>query len=262
MTMKNILIVDDEKLIRQGIAAMIKKMNTDFVCAYEAKNGKEALDILEAQDISLVITDINMPLMNGIELLKMIEESKHSPKTVILTAYEDFEYAREAIRYKVWAYLVKPVDRAELCAVITGIEKELEKEKGKNRNTKITDELLGGRAVPGVIEKALRYIEDNYSKDIDLAMVSNYVSLNYSYFSQVFKVSTGYNFVDMLKKVRVEQAKKMLAATDYKVYEIAAKCGFGDPKLFMKTFRAEVNISPRQFREALTKDGREKSDEE
>jgi len=246
--MKSILIVDDEKLIRQGIEAMIKNSRIPYSGIFSVKNGKEAWDIIQANEISLVLTDIHMPIMNGIELIKKISESRYSClKIVILTAYEEFEYARDAIKYKVWAYLVKPIDRGELNDVIHDIDKELGVlAEQKEQITAFT--LIGGRSIPGVIEKSLQYIEENYNKDIDLAMVSNHVSLNYSYFSQIFKTATGLCFVDLLKKVRIEKAKKMLLETDNKIYEISESCGFGDPKHFMKAFRGELGVSPRQFR--------------
>lgn len=101
------------------------------------------------------------------------------------------------------------------------------------------------------IEKAIEYINKNYNKDLDLAMVSNEVSLNYSYFSQLFKQHTGESFVTYLKKIRVEKAKELLRSDRYKVYEIANKVGYEDSKQFTKIFRSITGISPVEFRGKL-----------
>lgn len=90
------------------------------------------------------------------------------------------------------------------------------------------------------ITKAISYISNHFSEDITMATVANYVSMNYTWFSEKFKEQLGVNFNDYLKKFRMEQAKKLLEKGIYKVYEVASKCGFKDVKHFMKSFR-EMN---------------------
>lgn len=101
------------------------------------------------------------------------------------------------------------------------------------------------------IEKAIKYIHENYYKDINMAMVSNYVSLNYSYFSQIFKEYIGLNFVDYLKKVRIEEAKKLLEKDTYKIYEVSEKVGYKNSKQFAKIFREIEGISPIEYRQKV-----------
>jgi two-component system, response regulator YesN len=101
------------------------------------------------------------------------------------------------------------------------------------------------------LDKAIHYIEENYYKDLNLAVVSNHISLNYSYFSHMFKEYTGQNFVDYLKKVRIEEAKKLLLNPDYKVFEISEKVGYKNPKQFARVFREIEGISPTEYREQV-----------
>ncbi|WP_027308899.1 response regulator [Caloramator sp. ALD01] len=101
------------------------------------------------------------------------------------------------------------------------------------------------------IEKAIKYIHENYYKDINMAMVSNYVSLNYSYFSQIFKEYIGLNFVDYLKKIRIEEAKKLLEDNDYKIYEVGEKVGYKNSKQFAKIFKEMEGISPIEYRQKV-----------
>ncbi len=96
--------------------------------------------------------------------------------------------------------------------------------------------------------KALQYIEDNFHKDINLAVVSNYISVNYSYFSHTFKETTGSNFVDYVKTKRIKEAKKLLKETDNKVFEVGEMVGYKNPKQFARVFRELEGISPKEYR--------------
>ncbi|RED64650.1 response regulator [Cohnella lupini] len=99
------------------------------------------------------------------------------------------------------------------------------------------------------MSKAVQYIHEHYHQDLSMAIVSNYVSLNYSYFSECFKEFTGESFVNFLKKVRIDQAKKLLETTDDKVYEISKRVGFENPKQFNRVFREMVGVSAMEFRD-------------
>ncbi|MCD7842712.1 MAG: AraC family transcriptional regulator, partial [Lachnospiraceae bacterium] len=98
------------------------------------------------------------------------------------------------------------------------------------------------------LEKAIRYIRENYSSDLNMAVVSNHVSMNYSLFSQEFKQYTGENFVSFLRNIRMEEAKRLLAQTQLRVVEISQKVGYENEKHFMKTFKSVYGVSPSEFR--------------
>lgn len=498
--MRRILIVDDEKFIRAGLRSMIERFRPSKYLIVEAKNGEEALSIIESQHFDIIISDIKMPKMTGLELSKEVSKLHPETKIIILSGFNDFEFAVESMKYGVKGYLLKPVERDKLFELLSTIEKEIEEadEKKKRMNTynknqlkyillkesidyeeiknvvdgvkikifdkpyfisslngdfhqlekfkeefdafyhdgleisffdsmknlvlichknisvhrflneiidydfkfnigvshvsedkneikklyqrstdasvlsyilskheicssnnlgvkdynykalerslekfaqkleythqtviketidtlydiektacyrigymrdlneimkrslchmlesklpqkysdlitrygditeynhytnlmlykkaltnflvdvvnhlnNLRDELSGGND----IDFAISYIEANYYKDINMAMVSNHVSLNYSYFSQLFKEQTGMNFVDFLKHLRIEKSKELLKDTDYKIYEIGAKVGFQNPKHFMKSFKLIVGISPSEYRKKI-----------
>lgn len=501
--MHRLLIVDDEKNIRLGIQAMINREFPDQFSTTVAMDGQGALEITKNNPIDIMITDIKMPRMDGIMLIQHLQELEQKPSLIILSGFDDFEYARAAINYKVNDYLLKPINRTELFQSLTKVVKELEfknesenqrlneyrtsqlnylllnpniekdeikkiceelqiqeyekgyyvgivenkrgvedveylfqlrkqcrteasqmisfydknkhlvvmipagplfeniklffqenkydqfsfavseklmeikqlkvgyeqasqahkyrflfprkqvllyddvKRKPKNpqlpvatinkisnmlgtereRELKLTllelfdfDEIasfditymeslselmnanvfdsffnkLGNESIEifrlynyvgdlyhfqdfhdyyyavedlimrlheyvkqiksvyseqKYMEKAIQYIEENYYKDLNLAVVSNYVSLNYSYFSHSFKEYTGHNFVDYLKKVRIREAKKLLVNTDHKVFEISDMVGYKNPKQFARVFRELEGISPKEYRE-------------
>ncbi|WP_217556767.1 response regulator [Paenibacillus sp. GbtcB18] len=98
------------------------------------------------------------------------------------------------------------------------------------------------------IKRAVKYMEENYARDLNMAMVSNYVSLNYTYFSKIFKEYTGDNFVGYLKKIRISRAKELLESSHSKVYEIAEQVGFENTKLFTRVFKEKEGITPQEYR--------------
>lgn len=101
------------------------------------------------------------------------------------------------------------------------------------------------------IDKAVKYVKENYCKDLTMAEVANRICLNYSYFSLLFKGKTGMNFIDYLKTIRIEKAKELLKNTDYKVYEISGMVGYNNTKHFTTTFRVFTGISPTEYREKI-----------
>lgn len=101
------------------------------------------------------------------------------------------------------------------------------------------------------VDKALDYIEANYDKDLNMAVVSNHVSMNYSLFSYAFKQYTGQNFVSYLKELRMNEAKRLLAETDMRVIEVSRRVGYENEKHFMKTFKSLNGVSPTEYRKNM-----------
>lgn len=466
--MKKVLVVEDEKLIRQGIAAMIKRSGIPVEEVIECNNGLSAMDVLSKEQIDVVFTDIRMPKMNGIELVQAMQELDNPPLAVAISGYDDFSYAVEMMRHGVREYILKPVERDKLKSILEKLDNEInhrieDKEKLdaldnqllkymlRDKDSKEEDTLLlaqtlnrevgneyvvvvanadasalsgitlkgvqGGNvyivapdeissvagfkyigisdvysnvtdlkraytqafirrgeaflqnmnvvdydlpAIPsellktaaklteensisarvqlmGVdrpkelkkewdsffiaatrgqippkefiaainqfvgelcatykvtvadklvnplatdclsnyregfmsfvldmqsklssaedvdqttakINEAIAYINENYAKDLNMAVVSNHISMNYSLFSAEFKNNTGTNFVTYVKDLRMKEAKKLLSETDMKVNEISVKVGYDNEKHFMKSFKAYVGVSPSEYR--------------
>lgn len=470
--MITILIVDDEKNIRAGIHKILSDSIPNNIQYLEAKNGVEALEIVESSKPDLMITDIRMPKMDGLELMNHVATLQPAPAIIVLSGYDEFAYAKEAIRHGVVSYILKPIDRNELIKVVVSTITEIEKRK-KSEIEKVIQQVVsegrlfksnlpgnfslsepfyfafvsgpvsvGGLAgvtdrftcymlevrsdsicflvsesekaalkdslaaanvfvgfsslchnlsnlrmawrqaeiaaltrffdqsarvfeyvepatpadrtsfdqqvqkiamllgtgdsngltscvkdfftqaqdvaerarllymfhefmITGVIRKyweltdsdmylnlksimienihqfesfedyqrtvldfliyldsrfkrerteypfiteALDYIQAHFRENLNMAMVANYVSVNYTYFSEKFKEHTGVNFNDYLKDLRINEAKLLLEKGCYKVYEVAANSGFGDAKYFMKTFKEITGLSPGEYR--------------
>lgn len=496
--MKTVLIVEDEKMIRQGIKTMIQRSGVPVEIIMECNNGMMALEILKNQDVDVMFTDIRMPKMDGIELVTAIQDLPHKPLVAVISGYDDFSYAVEMLRLGVKEYILKPVDREKITEVLIKLEAEVQrtqvsekdnrsignqqlkylvmnenitkseldvlvntygegffqnyvvycvdntaKERDDDRNfiylnniddselyitedtereTFLRNEMRGrsvgisrihsglvelkeaykesirarvaafwtdtpvvefeetenlnkvdgeieegngdlkkNRLVKNIepepdentmiqlaqmlgteraeeaiatlkrifdgaqtgfydfdrmhdnllvffkhirevyknviksdeekleqfehmyrypsaiklfedilaflktfvevmnnqfddyknkqkIQMAIRYITENYDKDLNMAVVSNYISMNYSLFSYVFKQYTGSNFVNYLKDLRMKEAKRLLEETELRVNEISQKIGYDNEKHFMKTFKSVCGVSPTEYR--------------
>ncbi len=132
--MFNVQIVDDEPIIRMGIEKMLNWNALGFEIVCMAQNGKQALEQLEVEKIDVIITDIEMPIMNGLDFIKEVRQQEASTgvasrEVVVLTAYEDFEYARTAIKYGIAEYVLKPVDIEEMTQILSRLKERLEERK-------------------------------------------------------------------------------------------------------------------------------------
>ncbi|MGL4875361.1 MAG: response regulator [Clostridium sp.] len=131
--MKNVMIIDDEKLIRDGLKVLIDWESLGLFVKEEASNGVEALEKLKGNDIQVIVSDINMPNMTGLEFIEKLREINKDIKIVILSGYDHFSYAKKAICHGVSDYLLKPIDEEELYEVLKNIVLDIEKnEKKKN----------------------------------------------------------------------------------------------------------------------------------
>lgn len=470
--MKSLLVVEDEKMIRQGILTMIRRSPVKVEEILECRNGEEALEILRSRQIDVMFTDIRMPKMDGITLISHLESLANPPKTIVISGYDDFSYAVEAMRGGVQDYLLKPIEREKVFGILKKLEEQLAAdEKKQNRekelsrkelrymllNPQVSEEELAGlehrffeesyricvccdlpemeengtvhlcgidgqsvfivkeseleeltedrlsnqclgisqsysgagklrqayqealtarkkaffskrhrilfegmaaakdrEEIPdqfaeqfvhlfgtdkiqngmnrlenyffmakhgsvdeerlldvmtiilkeilityknvvemdmegylklkqpmvfndasaflenfkiwaaqmnerlteqfsdyrnkGKISQAVAYIHENYDKELNMAIVSNHVSMNYSLFSLSFKQYTGMNFVNYLKSIRIKEAKRLLEETDEKIIEISQKVGYENEKHFMKTFKSMCGVSPSEYR--------------
>lgn len=130
MEMTNVLIVDDEKIEREGLKYLLSREEGERK-VFEASNGKQALQIIRTEDIQLILTDIKMPHMDGLELSRRAKEENSALQIVIFSGYSDFSFAQEAIRYGVTEYILKPVNPDDFHKVIQKAEKEIDRRKKK-----------------------------------------------------------------------------------------------------------------------------------
>lgn len=167
--MRRILIVDDEKLIRKGLQSMLQRYKKNFYDIYLCSDGEQAEKILKETNIDIVITDVRMPKIDGMELINYIKKYHKETAIIILSGYDDFNYAKEAIRCGVKEYLLKPISREKLYECMENIEVEIKKTE-EYENAYYANQL---RFL--VKAKVLnKNIIDEIKKIVDINIFSNY----------------------------------------------------------------------------------------
>ena len=251
--MYRVLIAEDEDIIRKGIAYTMDWVSMGCTIVGEAANGKEGVEKIKELSPDIVLADIMMPMMNGIEMIRKGQEIADF-KAIIMTSYADFEYAKKAIELGVSAYLMKPVDEEELKKNISKIITEIEKENQLRQLTskiKTADDIdtlfIKSEGDNDYIQKVLKETRERYSEKISLETFSEELGVSGSYLSRKFKEATGQTYLDFLNKYRVQQAIKLLETGTYKIYEVSEMTGFSDYKYFSTVFKKYTDRSPSDF---------------
>ncbi len=245
--MKNVLIVDDEKFVRLGIRTLLERSNMFSGEIVECKNGKEALETLRERSFDIIFSDIKMPLMDGIEFISTAKkENLTNAKIVVISGYDDFNYAVQVMKNGACEYLLKPIDREAFYGVLEKLDLDIE--NSTLEGVSIVSDFDEYENKVQKINRAVEFIKTNYNQNINMAVVSNEVSMNYTFFSESFKEIKGQSFVDYLKSVRISMAKQLLRTSCLQVSRISNNVGFNDEKHFLKTFKAEVGCTPSEYR--------------
>lgn len=236
-----LLIADDEDIIRKGIAKYIKLHTDRFDSIFTAENGEEALEIIFRYQPEIILLDIQMARKNGLEVLAEMHRCSIPGKVVVLSGYDEFSYAQQALRYKVKEYLLKPVRSMDILELLHRMADE---EEGKKPSVeKLTDSERNG-----IVESAREYVKEHYFENLTLGRVAERVGITPGYLSTLFSKNLECGFVEYLNKVRIEYACIYLRQNYFKVYEIAYKVGFRDEKYFTRVFRRQMGMAPSEFR--------------
>ena len=260
-----IFIVDDEEISCRGIRSMVDRgfgKNKNEVYTYT--DAPEALTSAEILRPEVIILDIVMPEINGIQFIEKIEEI-YSPKIVVISGNDDYDYVRKSFKFKVSDYLLKPVEFSEIKSVLEEIavsEADLDGEPIKpsdengfsaNIFTDDTDTAEANIREKKIVEAVREYIRCNYQNDLSLAYVSNIFNINYSYLSRIFKAYCGITFSQYLFKIRMEKAMQILEKNpQIKILDVAKQVGYTDYNIqnFTRAFKNYFGKSPKYYKNA------------
>jgi two-component system, response regulator YesN len=355
--MYDLVIIDDEAIMLEGLTEFIKWSQLGFNVKRTFSSGELAIEYLKTERVDVVLTDIQMDNVSGIDIARFLYETENPARIVFLSAYRDFEYARKAITYKVMYYLLKPIQIDEVKTLFTQIREKLDLEtadgtgNGRQRKNQpgnaarhdldkfnnlfttyikagnidgvlcLFDEFTGylgtldseeaksklayftdlviqkmdenGMTHQGlehgsipenetlenlaryvkemlnrvsqsfvdsrvpferqIIDKALLFINENYSADISLENIAGHVYLSPGYFSRLFKSVTGINYIDALTRVRIEKAMELLKDPQYAVYQIGSLVSYRNTKYFYKIFKKYTGYTPSEYRKKCVK---------
>ncbi|MWC29273.1 response regulator transcription factor [Paenibacillus sp. MMS18-CY102] len=245
-----VMIVDDEEMIRLGLEKILCKLHPNLTVAGSFSNGAVAWDNfnrLHSEGLDLVITDIKMPFMDGIKLIEKIREVALDVQIIVLSGFEEFEYARAAVRFGVKDYLLKPVDKAQLQGLLT----EIDRLRNKTLTPKQDD-----AAAPmedrehHAVEQVKQELEKSYDQPFELEKLAISVGMNGSYLSRLFRSKTNMTMTDYIIQLRIEKAKELLIGNPaLRNYEISQMVGYHDPVYFNKLFKKTVGVTPKDYKE-------------
>jgi two-component system, response regulator YesN len=249
-----ILIVEDEMYILNGILSVIKK-NIDFPCKLVGMlDSGEALKKAQSIHPDLIITDIVMPNMSGLEFIEKVKTQKLCSNFIVISAHEDFSFAQKAIKFRVVDYLLKPIDKVRLIENIEYIYSQIPYKYTGMQNRVMPDiPFLSikyeDHTYPASLKKILEYIKCNYVKDISLSEISERFSLNTSYVSTLFTKHLGEGFVYYINYVRIKKAVELLIYEEsMSVPEIAYAVGYSSERRLYRAFNTFMNITPGDIR--------------
>jgi YesN/AraC family two-component response regulator len=259
--MYNILIADDEELERQVLSLFIKKSNLPIDKILLAEDGNDAFVKIVCDKPDIVVLDINMPELSGLQVLERIRDEKINSKVIISTAFDEFDYAVKALKLSAMDFLVKPVQKRTFLGTIENAIEEIQREETDKDKMKQLDNVIEYlktqpteknnhhlNGIPDAIVCVKEYIENNYCDYINLDDIISDCGYSKYHISRLFKNYMDCTIMEYLLKQRINEAKNLLKNTQQTIKEIAMSIGYSDPNYFSLIFKKEMGISPIQYR--------------
>ncbi|MDR1913262.1 MAG: response regulator [Clostridiales bacterium] len=262
------LIVDDESIIRCGIKQVIPWESINIGETYTAGGASEALKLIERHMPDILITDINMPGITGLELVERVYDIKPDIKIIVITGYDLFEYVHKCIKMHVNDFFLKPVDEDELTKAIFKLVEQLEEERRFNEikasYDDASDHLSGASQLAdskglyenmhGIVKQAKDIINSSLSEGTSVLSIAAKLYVSPSYLSRLFKKVMGEGCNEYITRKRIEKAKSLLESTNLPSGRIAGMVGYQDINYFSVAFKKQTGVSPTKFRESVRGD--------
>lgn len=256
----HLLIVEDNNELLMIMSTLLSKRYHIFT----ARNGKEALEVIQKEDLDLIISDVMMPEMNGIELTRHIKESanfRHLP-IILITAKTTDDDVKEAIKIGADAYITKPFKIGDLELRINNIIENRKRIKSEFQSQTIEESRQKTpQTAPNPDEEFLRKsIDCVYAHlndaDFDRDAFANEMGASASTLYNKLRSITGMNVTSFIRDIRMKEAKRIVQEEDdLRVSDLAYRVGFKDPKYFATCFKKEFGIQPSEYIEQMSKQG-------
>ncbi len=240
--MYRVMLIDDEQSARNLLRISTDWESLNMEVVGEAASGIEAINTIDEFLPDIAFVDISMPFMDGLEFTKLATERYPDLIIIIMTALEDFEYARKCIRLPVLDYMLKPIVRQDIYDTLLIAKEKLDKQRSTHRSADPLEEEDSSS-----INQIRRYIKDNYTDStLNLTSAAQHFGFSSSYLSRKFKQETGQNFIEYLTACRMRKAME-LAAQNRKMFEASDEVGIPDPNYFGKCFKKYTGKSYSEY---------------
>ena len=256
--MIKVVVIDDEELQRQGLVSLTPWESLGCIVVGDAENADKGLELIRDLQPDIVIVDIKMPGMSGLELIAKACEEQVA-EYIIISGYGEFEYAKKAIELGVCGYLLKPVDDDELANVIQQAVHRVEERLSIDRlrleyenhqfSKTIYQHYGEGSKLDKYLTKSLAYIDENCQQNLTIKDVAAEIGISPSYLHKIYADKLRYSFNDYLTFSRIRRAIGYLDNEQCKIYEVAKNCGYRDTRYFSAVFKKIVGMTPTEYRE-------------
>lgn len=247
--MLKLIIADDEKNVLDGIADTIKWNEYGISVVGKARDGLELVQTAIKEKADIILTDIRMPQMDGLEAIEVIQEKLPDSEFVVITAFQEFEFAQRAIELGVAGFITKPVLKMEVIEQITQAKHKFEERKLAKQALQAIENKKIILRTP--IERAIKYINEHIDEGIMMTEAAEYMNMNPSYFSRYFKEGTGISFIDYVKNQKVERAKELLDTSNMKIHEISDSLRYNSVQYFSTLFKSTTGFTPQEYRNRI-----------
>lgn len=270
--MYRVLIADDEPIERMVITKKLKKMFEGRIEIVQAENGTDALVAYQEQGCRIAILDINMPGKTGLQVAKELREQSKEHILIFLTAYDEFDYARQAIAVQALDYLLKPGSDEELSVAVEEalrlVQEQDERRSEKKEHENLIKENVNEEAsaeqsslkdeknqdnvrMRVIASEIMDYIAGNYQNDIALQDISGALGYSEAYFCKIFRQCFSKSFTGYLTDYRIQMAKTLLADMKVNIKDISMQVGVRDSNYFARVFKRYVGSTPSEYRNSL-----------
>ncbi len=259
--MYNALLVDDETRSRRALIEEVDWKKCGVKKIFEASGKTEAIEILQKENISIFICDIEMPGGSGLDLVEWTQREKMKLGTLFVTCHPEFDYMRKAIQLKCYDYILKPIDYSEFSRVLTEmVEKMEDYDSGEKEEKELlwtaqesaAETLIrnyGTVAGTRNIEQEVKqYVKNHMMEEITIPAIAEELHFNPQYLMRSFKQKTGVSIIEYITGIRMNTARKILRDTKIPVRDIAFMVGYSDYAYFTRVFKRENSVSPSQYR--------------
>ena len=243
--MYQMIVIDDEDEIRNGICNYFPWDQVGFQVAADFARASQALAYLSHHDADVILTDIRMPNINGIELIEAIRKKGFENPIVVLSGYAEFEYAKKVMAFGVRHYILKPARFQEIKKAFDMVRQELDEMQSLQARPAAPTALP--EKASGIIDACKAYMETEY-KTATLNSIAESVHMNPTYLSSLFHQQTGTKLYDYLLNVRMQKAAALLSSSDMSIQEISDAVGYIIANSFTRIFRQQFGISPTEYR--------------
>lgn len=247
--MYEVVLVDDDVIVIEFLKKVIPWQDYDFQVVASFQDSNEALAFMQENPFDVLITDIGMPKLNGIELIEQLKKTNITSYNVILSCHDEFTFAQQAIKLEAYDYILKEsMEETNIIALLDRLKQKLDQERYTNNQHVIVTKFLERTTRNDDVLKAQKYVQTHLGEKISLTDVAAHLHLNSSYFSRMYKKETGEGFVEYVTRVKMEKALELLDQSGNPVEQIAYELGFESKGYFLKTFKRFYGISPRSYK--------------